>query len=100
MICSIDASSVFRLLQDIQARGTVETAHRVKVIVSQVMRYAIVTGRADHDPCPDLRGALPSAQVKHMAAITDPADVAHLLREIEPTGTARRYPLSPRRRWP
>jgi integrase len=47
------------------------------------MRYAIATGRAERDPCPDLRGALPPAQVKHMAAFIDPVKVGELLRAID-----------------
>jgi hypothetical protein len=36
-----------------------ETARRVKENIAQVMRYAIATGRAEHDPCPELRGNFP-----------------------------------------
>jgi len=79
----IKAPEILKLLQRIQAEGFVENAHRVKSIVSQVMRYAIVTGRAERDPCPDLKGALQTPQVKHMAAPLEPADVARLLREID-----------------
>jgi len=79
----IGAPNILRILQRIQAEGFVENAHRVKSVISQVMRYAIVTGRANRDPCPDLKGALQTPQVKHMAAPLEPADVAHLLREID-----------------
>ena len=41
-----------------EARGVLETAHRASQNVSQVMRYAIATGRAERDPVPDLRDLL------------------------------------------
>jgi integrase len=53
-----------------------------------VFRYAVQTGRASRDVTADLRGALPSATVKHMASLTEPSDVAELLRAIDGfTGT-------------
>jgi integrase len=47
------------------------------------MRYAVSTGRADHDPAPDTKGALPPAKEKHMAAIIDPVEFGGLLRAID-----------------
>jgi integrase len=47
-----------------------------------VLRYAVATGKAQRDPSTDLRGALPSADEKHHAALTKPADVAGLMRAI------------------
>ena len=79
----INPPEVLRMLQRIQAMGYVENAHRIKSILSQIMRYAIVTGRAERDPCQDLKGALQTPQVSHMPAKTDPADVAKLLQNID-----------------
>jgi len=81
-INEITAPDLLKLLHMIEARGTVETAHRVKQICGQVFRYAIATGRAERDPSADLRGALAPARTKHMASITDPKGVAGLLRAI------------------
>jgi len=78
-----DAPMVLSVLQRIVDRGYLETAHRAKGNISQVMRYAIATGRAKRDPCPDLRGALPTPVKKHMAALTDPKAVGELLRNID-----------------
>jgi integrase len=47
-----------------------------------VFRFAIATGRAERDPTADLRGALPASKAKHMAAVTEPAKLADLLRTI------------------
>ena len=82
-INEITAPDLLKVLHMLEARGTVETAHRVKQICGQVFRYAIATGRADRDPSADLRGALAPAKSKHMASITDPKGVAGLLRAID-----------------
>jgi integrase len=71
------------VLRKIEARGAIETAHRAKRRASQVFRYAIATGRAEHDPTGDLRGALQSVDVEHRAAITEPKRVGELLRAID-----------------
>jgi hypothetical protein len=42
----------------LEARGTIETAHRVKAACGQVFRYAIATGRATYEPTQALKGAL------------------------------------------
>ena len=82
-VAEISAPEVLAVCRRIENRGVCETARRVKENISQVMRYAIATGRADRDPCPDLRGALKLATVKHMPTLTDPDDVAELLRAID-----------------
>ncbi|WP_026688130.1 tyrosine-type recombinase/integrase [Azovibrio restrictus] len=82
-IAEISAPQILDVLRRIENRGTLDTAHRAKGNISQVMRYAIATGRADRDPCPDLRGALPPAREKNFASITEPAKVAELLRAID-----------------
>ena len=51
----VTAPLILPVLRRIEARGAVETAHRCKTICSQIMRYAVATGRAERDPCADLR---------------------------------------------
>ena len=82
-IAEITAPDVLTVLRRIDARGARYTAHRAKVNISQVMRYAIATGRAERDPCPDLRGAIPSPKETHFAAITEPAKVCEMLRAFD-----------------
>ncbi|MDA3834872.1 MAG: tyrosine-type recombinase/integrase [Spirochaetales bacterium] len=82
-VMAISAPELLAMLRRIEDRGALETAHRVKQICGQVFRYAIATGRAERDPCADLRGALPPTKPKHMATITDPKQVGGLLRAID-----------------
>ena len=63
--------------------GKHETAHRTKQRVSQVIRYAIATGRRiDPDPTVDLRGALTPIIVANHASIKDPAGIGELMRAV------------------
>ncbi|MDD2389289.1 MAG: integrase arm-type DNA-binding domain-containing protein [Desulfobacterales bacterium] len=82
-IKSITALDLLTVLRRIEAKGTLETAHRTQQICGQVFRYAVATGRAERDPSGDLRGAIPPASGKHMATMTDPKEIAGLLRSID-----------------
>lgn len=82
-ISQITAPEVLSALRRIEARGAIETAHRVKQIAAQIFRYAVATGRSDRDPTVDLRGALMSPKKRHLASITDPEQVGQLLIAIE-----------------
>ncbi|RYG13432.1 MAG: DUF4102 domain-containing protein [Burkholderiales bacterium] len=82
-IADVTAKELLACINRIVDRGAVDSAHRALQNSSQVFRYAIVTGRADRNPAIDLRGALPSAKEKHLAAITDPKKVGGLLRAID-----------------
>lgn len=83
-IAEITAPELLTVLRRIEGRGALYTAHRAHQNCGQVFRYAIATGRAERDPSPDLRGALPSAPTaNHFAAMTDPLSVGELLRAID-----------------
>ena len=79
----IKAPDLLAVLRRVESRGALETAHRIKTICGQVFRYAVATGRAERDPSADLKGALPPAKKSHLAAMTDPTEVAGLLRAID-----------------
>ena len=82
-IASITTPDVLTALRRIENRGAIDTAHRSKNIISQVMRYAVSTARAGQNPVLNIDStALQSRPVKHMASITEPARVAELLKAI------------------
>jgi integrase len=74
---------ILDVLRRVEGRGALESAHRIRTICGQVMRYSVATGRAERDVAADLRGALPPVREKHHAALTDPKEVAELLRAID-----------------
>lgn len=82
-VADVSAPDLLKALRRVEERGAVETAHRVRSYCSQIMRYAIATGRAERDPSADLRGALPPAQSTHLAAVIESADIRKLLLAID-----------------
>ena len=79
----ISAPELLSVLRRVESRGAVDTAHRCRQTAGAVFRYAIATGRAERDPVPDLRGAIPPAREGHMAAMTDPKALGGLLPAID-----------------
>ncbi|SAK51101.1 integrase [Caballeronia glebae] len=82
-IAEIKAPDVLAVLRRVEARGALDTAHRVHQNCGQVFRYAVATGRAERDVSADLRGALPAARHTHFASVTEPREVAGLLRAFD-----------------
>jgi len=82
-VAIITPMEVLAVIRRIERKGNLESAQRLRASISAVFRYAIVTGRAVHDPSMALKGALRSPTVRHRAAITDPAKVGSLLRAID-----------------
>lgn len=82
-IIKITAPELLVALRRIESRGAIETAHRALANCGQVFRYAVATGRVERDPSGDLRGALEPVQKKHFGAVTEPAQVAELLRTLD-----------------
>lgn len=81
-IRSLTSPQVLEVLLAIEARGTRETAHRVKQCLGAIFRYAVATHRADVDPTSALKGALAPAPDNHFAAITDPKEVGKLMKAL------------------
>ena len=53
----------------IEARDALRLATIVRVLIGQVFRYAMATGKADSDPTTALRGALKTYDVEHHAPL-------------------------------
>jgi integrase len=82
-IAEVTAPELLAAVRRIEERGALETAHRALGNCGQVLRYAVATGRAERDPSSDLRGALPPVKGEHFAAVTEPKQVAELLRTLD-----------------
>ena len=81
-IRSIQPADILQVLDGIVKKGNVETAHRVKTLISLVFRYAVATSRVDSDVTRDLTGYLPNTQVKHQHALVRPDEASLLLKDI------------------
>lgn len=82
-IQEITAPQVLDVIRRVEARGVVFTPPRVLNCIGQIMRYAMVTGRANQDVTIALYNAINSPRGKHYATITEPKKVGQLLRDID-----------------
>lgn len=57
-IGEIEAPELLQALRKVEARGAIETAHRVKDACGQVFRYGITVEHCQRNPAADLREAL------------------------------------------
>ncbi|MBR1672752.1 MAG: integrase arm-type DNA-binding domain-containing protein [Fretibacterium sp.] len=78
----ISPADILRLCRQIEGQGHYETARRVKVIVGQVFRFAIAAGWIATDPTLALQGALCPRNVQHYATLTDPSEIATLMKAM------------------
>jgi integrase len=81
-ISTIKPMDVLATVQKIEARGAIDTAHRVKQICGQVFRYAVAAGLVERDVTADLKGALAAVPRTHFSAITEPKQAGALMRAI------------------
>jgi integrase len=73
---------ILSVMKRMQARGTIESSHRVLGYISRVFRMAMVAELVDRDPTVGVGDALKKPVVKHFASITEPERVGPLLRAI------------------
>lgn len=76
------------VLRPIEDRTAIDLSHRIRNVLSQILRYGVACGLCDRDLTADLRGALKPIPRKHHAALdaggtTDPNKVGALLRAID-----------------
>lgn len=89
VMADIKAPELLECLRKIEARKNnqgeqiTETANRVRALMSNLWRYAIATGRCEHDIAADLKGSLKKHVEKNFAHITDPQLLGKLLRDID-----------------
>lgn len=81
-ISTISPLDVLAAVQKMEARGAIDTAHRVKQICGQVFRYAVAAGLVERDVTADLKGALSAVPRSHFASITEPKQAGALMRAI------------------
>ncbi|MET3132627.1 integrase [Oxalobacteraceae bacterium GrIS 1.11] len=81
-IAAIGPRDVLAALRKIEARGAIESAHKIKQLCGQVFRFAVAAGMVERDVTADLRDALSAIPAGQFAAITEPKQAAGLLRSI------------------
>lgn len=81
-VSSLKPRDVLVCIQRMEARGVNESAHRVKQICGQILRFAVAMDLIERDVTADLKGALTVPVRGNYAAITDPKPAAELMRAI------------------
>ena len=84
-IAELAAPDVLAVLRRIESRGAVDIARRTHNLMGRVFRYGVGHGLCTRDPSRDieLRDVLAPVNVRHHASVTDPKEVAALLRAID-----------------
>lgn len=81
-VSAVRAADVLSACRVFEAQGKVESANAVRILCSQVFRFAIAHGLADSDPAAAARDALARPRSVSYAAVTDPKEVGKLMRAI------------------
>lgn len=80
---TLEPADILAAVHPAEARGAIETAHRLVQLAGQVCRYARLVGYAKYDISSGLTEALPPVKTKHLATITEPGRIGQLLRAID-----------------
>lgn len=79
---AVRAPDLVQVLRRVEQRS-IQTAHRVRINLGQIFRYAVATGKAESDPTTALRGTLPNVRHKHHPAPLDHKEIGRLLSGID-----------------
>lgn len=82
-ITEITPVEVLAVLRQVERRGRLHSAGRLRTLIGAVFRYAIATARAKEDPTYALQGALTVPKTRSRSAIVDPEELGGLLRAID-----------------
>ena len=82
-IADLKPKDILDTARRIEARGAVDTAKRAIQLCGQVFQQAVIDAKVMSDPTRDIRRAIKPLKDKHFASLTEPKEVAELLRAID-----------------
>ena len=82
-IADLKPKEILDTARRIEARGAVDTAKRAIQLCGQVFQQAVIDEKVMSDPTRDIRRAIKPLKDKHFASLTEPKEVAELLRAID-----------------
>lgn len=86
---SITRKDLVQVLDQMCARGVIDSAHRMAETLKRIFDFAVDIGELESHPAAGLERGLPAApQVRHMAAVTG-GELPQLVRDID------MYPVNP-----
>lgn len=80
-IAEIKPMELLETLRRMEKRGALEKMRKVRQRCGEVFRHAIVTGRAEYNPAPDLATALATPKKKHFPFLTA-EELPHFLKDL------------------
>ncbi|ELO4351928.1 tyrosine-type recombinase/integrase, partial [Escherichia coli] len=81
-ISEIKPLELLEVLRRIEKRGALEKTRKVRQRCGEVYRYAIITGRAEYNPAPDLAIALAVPKPKYHPFLSA-EELPHFIRDLE-----------------
>lgn len=81
-IASVRPRDILAMLARIEARGAIDSAHRVRGYCSRVFEFAMVSEPVNRDPKVGVGATMTQKKQDHYAAIAKPAAAGALLRKI------------------
>lgn len=81
-IAEIKPLELLSVLQRIEKRGALEKTRKVRQRCGEVFRYAIITGRAEYNPAPDLASALGTPKKLHYPFLSA-EEMTYFIRDLE-----------------
>ena len=82
-VTALEPSVFVNAIRPTEAKGHITTAHKLMQLCSQVMEFAHLTGKVRYNPATGLSRALQPLRHQNLAAVTDPAAIGQLLRDID-----------------
>jgi integrase len=82
-VADLKPKEILDTARRIESRGAVDTAKRAIQLCGQVFQQAVIDEKVMSDPTRDIRRAIKPLKDKHFASLTEPKDVAELLRAID-----------------
>lgn len=89
--------NIINILEKVQNRGTIETAHRLLSLINKVYMYAVTKEYVEHNIIADIdRKAVLVANKKntHLPAVTEHKDIKQLLNDINTIGNKYKSDIS------
>ena len=81
-INEVKSPHVFDVVRPLIEQLKLDTAIRLRAEISEMYAYAIAHGLTEYDPAQPVAKQIPAHKATHRAAITEPKEVAQLIRNI------------------
>jgi integrase len=82
-IADVEPSHILGAIRPIEGKGKLNTSHRLANLASQVLGYAVITGRIKYNVAVGLSRALTPEKRENYPTLKEPKAIGRLLREID-----------------